>query len=43
VTKKDGDILLKMAEAWDGRTDEAERQRRKNADGNNQHMGGGAK
>jgi len=38
MSKKDGNIMLKMAEAWDGRADEAERVQRKKADGNDQHQ-----
>ena len=33
MSEKDGKVMLKMAEAWDGRADEAERIQRKKADG----------
>jgi len=36
-SEKDGKVMLKMAEAWDGRADEAERIQRKKADGKEQH------
>src|SRR4051812_10311780 len=39
MSKKDGEILLTMAEAWDGRADEADRRRRKKADGHGEHAG----
>jgi hypothetical protein len=38
MSLKDGKVMLKMAEAWDGRADEAERIQRKKADGNDQHQ-----
>ena len=38
MSEKDGKVMLKMAEAWDGRADEAERIQRKNADGKDQHQ-----
>jgi hypothetical protein len=37
MSEKDGKVMLKMAEAWDGRADEAERIQRKKADGKDQH------
>jgi hypothetical protein len=37
MSDKDGKILLKMAEAWDGRADEAERLKAKKADGADKH------
>src|SRR5258708_3933078 len=38
MSKKDGKIMLKMAEAWDSRADEAERVQRKKSDGKGQHQ-----
>jgi hypothetical protein len=38
MSEKDGKVMLKMAEAWDGRADEAERIQRKKADGKDQHQ-----
>ena len=38
MSEKDGKIMLKMAEAWDGRADEAERIQRKKTDGKGQHQ-----
>ena len=38
MSAKDGEIMLQMAEAWDGRADEAERIQRKKADGKDQHQ-----
>jgi hypothetical protein len=38
MSKKDGNIMLKMAEAWDGRADEAERVQRKRSDGKDAHQ-----
>jgi hypothetical protein len=37
MSEKDGKAMLKMAEAWDGRADEAERIQRKKADDKDQH------
>jgi len=37
MSQKDGKVMLKMAEAWDGRADEAERIQRKKTDGKDQH------
>jgi hypothetical protein len=37
MSEKDGKVMLKMAEAWDGRADEAERVQRKKADGREPH------
>jgi hypothetical protein len=34
---QDGKILVKMAEAWDGRADEAERQKAKQAERTDKH------
>jgi hypothetical protein len=39
MNDKDGKVLLKMAEAWDGRAGEAERVQRKKADGKDEHLG----
>ena len=36
MSKKDGAILLRMAEAWDSRAADAERVNRKKADGHEQ-------
>ena len=38
MSKKDGNIMLKMAEAWDGRADEAECVQRKHSDGKDEHQ-----
>jgi hypothetical protein len=37
MNEKDGKVMLKMAEAWDSRADEAERIQRKKTDGKDQH------
>ena len=38
MSEKDGKVMLKMAEAWDGRANEAERIQRKKTDGKDQHQ-----
>jgi hypothetical protein len=40
MSAKDGAILLKMAKAWDGRADEAERVQAKKADGHDKQADG---
>ena len=42
MAKKDGAILLKMAEAWDSRAEEAERIQTKKSDGRDEQQHGGA-
>jgi hypothetical protein len=38
MSAKDQATLMKMAEAWEARADEAERQERKQQDGKDQHV-----
>ena len=40
MSAKDGEILLKMAAAWDSRAEEAERIQSKKSDGRDQQQGG---
>jgi hypothetical protein len=40
MSRKDGEILLKMAEAWDSRAEEAERVQSKKSDGRDEQRGG---
>jgi hypothetical protein len=37
MSEKDGKVMLKMAEAWDGRADEAERIQQKKANGKGEY------
>jgi hypothetical protein len=41
MSDKDGKILLKMAEAWESRAEEAERRQAKQADHADKHTGTG--